>query len=338
MSIRKHNEYLDAEASDGDEISGYDSEVAADSRTAGLAKHSSKRRKLSESRSEDDSYSTGDDATSASPKWPQDISKVPSNALASPPKLPQTLSENPTKTAQSKNSAIDPKKQRSAKPGVIYLSRVPPFMKPTTVRSLLAPHGPITRLFLTPEPPTAYAARKHHGGNKKRSFIDGWVEFKHKRHAKICVDAINGQIVGGKKGGWYRDDVWNARYLQGFGWGDLMEGVRTEEREREERVRVGVAKEGKERGAFLRGVEMGRVEETRKRKREAREGKAEGKNKLVGEVHVGTGVMPESQREGSGQGKEKSFERRFRQNEVKSTKNKGPEQSDEVKRVLSKIF
>ena len=31
-----------------------------------------------------------------------------------------------------------------------------------------------------------------------------------------------GRSVGGKKGGWYRDDVWNAKYLKGFTWGDLM--------------------------------------------------------------------------------------------------------------------
>ena len=32
-------------------------------------------------------------------------------------------------------------------------------------------------------------------------------------------------------GGWYRDVVWNAKYLKGFTWGDLMGGVRAEERE-----------------------------------------------------------------------------------------------------------
>ena len=48
------------------------------------------------------------------------------------------------------------------------------------------------------------------------------------------MESINGRIVGGKKGGYYRDDVWNARYLRGFAWGDLMEGVRREERERAE--------------------------------------------------------------------------------------------------------
>ena len=35
--------------------------------------------------------------------------------------------------------------------GVIYLSRIPPFMKPQLLRSLLSKYGEILRIFLTPE-------------------------------------------------------------------------------------------------------------------------------------------------------------------------------------------
>lgn len=131
--------------------------------------------------------------------------------------------------------------------------------------------------------------------------------------------------MGGKKGGYYRDDVWNARYLRGFAWADLMEGVRREEREREERVRVGVRREGRERREFLRGVERGKGEVGRRRKRERK----------------GGGGMEE--RDGFGDGDESvngrgMFESRFRQNEVKQKKGKTQEQSEDVKRVLSKIF
>ena len=94
------------------------------------------------------------------------------------------------------------------------------------------------------------------------------MEFKHKRHAKACVDGINGRIVGGKKGGWYRDDVWNAKYLRRFRWDDLMAGVRQEEREREEKVRVGIAKDKREREAFVQSLESAKVEETQERKRQ----------------------------------------------------------------------
>ena len=139
--------------------------------------------------------------------------------------------------------------------------------------------------------------------------------------------------MGGKKGGWYRDDVWNAKYLKGFGWGDLMAGVRGEEREREERVRVGVGREGRERAEFLRNLERGRMEGTRRMKRERkveREGGVDGSGEGTGKE---AGVEKEKAR-ARGVG----FERRFRQNEVKGREEKGVEQSDETKRVLSRIF
>ncbi|RYH30941.1 hypothetical protein EON65_03790 [archaeon] len=37
------------------------------------------------------------------------------------------------------------------KRGVLYISRVPPFMKPNKLRTLLEPYGEITRLFLAEE-------------------------------------------------------------------------------------------------------------------------------------------------------------------------------------------
>jgi ESF2/ABP1 family protein len=38
-----------------------------------------------------------------------------------------------------------------ARRGVVFMSRVPPFMKPNKVRVLLEPYGEITRLFLAEE-------------------------------------------------------------------------------------------------------------------------------------------------------------------------------------------
>jgi hypothetical protein len=46
-------------------------------------------------------------------------------------------------------SAI-PKKAKS-EPGVVYISRVPPYMKPAKVQHLLSLYGEVGRVFLTPE-------------------------------------------------------------------------------------------------------------------------------------------------------------------------------------------
>lgn len=103
-----------------------------------------------------------------------------------------------------------------------------------------------------------------------------------------------------------------------------MAGVRGEEREREERVRVGLGREGRERGEFLRNLERGKVEGRRRVKRERRaerEGGGDGVEGANGKVKRAT-----------------TFERRFRQNEVRGGEEDAVEQSDETKRILSRIF
>lgn len=40
---------------------------------------------------------------------------------------------------------------RAGKGGIVYLSRIPPFMKPLKVRHLLSQYGEVGRVFLQPE-------------------------------------------------------------------------------------------------------------------------------------------------------------------------------------------
>ena len=328
MPTRKSNEYLDAIDSEDEGISLTDTE-AADSRVAGLSLRSSKRRKLNTLEFEDESVGNDSDVSSYHISRP-----TAPNTTKRTPQLDTPASQiSPTNTQLKltpKRTLLSKSKPKTSEPGIIYLSRIPPFMRPSTVRTYLSLHGTIGKLFLTPEPPTHYMSRRRHGGNKKHSYIDGWVEFSRKKDAKRCVDAINGRIVGGKKGGWYRDDVWNAKYLKGFTWGDLMGGVRAEEREREEKVRVGVSREGRERREFLKQVEMGKVEETRRKKKEGKRKRKEGED----EGHMVAIPMNGNEKDEKGM----LFERRFRQNEVKGKASRQTEQADEVKRVLSKIF
>ncbi|KAG7004988.1 60S ribosomal export protein NMD3 [Physcia stellaris] len=313
MTTRKRNEYLDISDSDDEAASGYDSEAAQESkggRAAGPSARSSKRRRLDTGNGDSQS---DDEATSAAAEPSRDLKlrqhTDPKQSPHSPKDPPTPAPEDaPSTKKTAKKTSKTETASKAHKRGVIYLSRIPPFMRPSTVRHHLSIHGTITRLFLTPEPPPPTPRAKN---------------------AKICVEAINGQIVGGKKGGWYRDDVWNAKYLKGFAWEDLMESVRREDREREEKIRVGIRREGRERKEFLRGVEIGKVEEGKKRKKEERARRREEK----GEV--------EKAQDDDGEGKALSkagFERRFKQNEISERKEKGAAQSDDVKRVLSKIF
>lgn len=252
----------------------------------------------------------------------------------SPPSTTKPQLEKPNQlVAAGKNLASSPV---AHKPGVIYISRIPPFMKPPTLRRLLSPHGTILRIFLTPEAHSIYLKRRSLGGNKKRSFIDGWVEFSRRKDARICAEALNATTIGGR--GWYGDDIWNIRYLKKFTWEDLMGGVRREEREREERIRVGLGREGRERAEFLKGVERAKIEETRR----AKESKKIKHDETISEGDDG----PPSALDQPGERKRKQrlggFQMRFRQNELKIGGVKesahGTEENDDVKRVLSQIF
>ena len=59
------------------------------------------------------------------------------------------------KEEQERKIAKRPKKPLKGKgsivPGVVYLSRIPPFMRPRTIRHLLSKYGQLGRVFLQPE-------------------------------------------------------------------------------------------------------------------------------------------------------------------------------------------
>ena len=146
-------------------------------------------------------------------------------------------------------------------------------MKPQTLRHFLTPHASkgIGRIFLTPEDHAAHTRRVKSGGNKKKSFTDGWVEFVSKREAKIAAETLNGNIIGGKKGNFYHDDLWNMKYLNGFKWSHLTEQIANENAERAARMREEVRKTRKENKAFVEDVERGKMMETMEARRKVKQ-------------------------------------------------------------------
>lgn len=69
------------------------------------------------------------------------------------------------------------------------------------------------------------ANRKRFGGNKKRNYTEGWVEFTDKRTAKKVALMLNNNPVGGKKRSYYYDDLWNIKYLHKFKWSHITEKI-----------------------------------------------------------------------------------------------------------------
>ncbi len=124
-------------------------------------------------------------------------------------------------------SASDLKKHSAAleSSGVVYLSRIPPFMKPTKLRSLLAKYGKLGRIYLAPEDAKITAKRKKYKHNKRINYVEGWVEFLDKKVGRRTAAHLNNNIIGGKKRSYYHDDIWVMKYLPKFKWNHLTEQI-----------------------------------------------------------------------------------------------------------------
>lgn len=226
MAPEKRNKFLDADESEDDGSQGYNSE-AEELRKGG---RSAKRRKFSRdydasgSEEEEDHVDSAEedndevnDVGKGDTEYDEEAKELHEedddsiNSTDKPTELPDV-----SRPLTKKNLVASEKSIK--KSGLIYVSRIPPYMKPTKLRQLLEPYGTINRIFLSPEDPQEHARRVKQGGNKKRMYTDGWIEFVNKKDAKDSVDMLNARTIGGPKGTYYRDDIWSLRYLKGFKW------------------------------------------------------------------------------------------------------------------------
>ncbi|KRX06079.1 hypothetical protein PPERSA_01157 [Pseudocohnilembus persalinus] len=108
------------------------------------------------------------------------------------------------------------------KKGVCYISRIPPYMTATFLRGLLEDFG-IERMYLVPELESKRLMRQKRGGNKSRSYVEGWVEFTDKRVARAVAEQLNCTKMVNKKNSFYSEDLWSIKYLPKFKWNNLTE-------------------------------------------------------------------------------------------------------------------
>lgn len=291
MSTRKRNDFLDVDESDNEASDGYQSDALEESRGA-IAGRNAKRRKVDRSDDEDSVSEDEVDAPSkanATSKPAQKDSRfdkfqdfeedeqaeAEEDNEDEPEDAPEDdLAQPADKSARNAPKSVLRAEKAARKSGVVYISRVPPFMKPHTLKHYLEQHAPkgLGRVFLTPEDHARYLQRKKSGGNKKKSFTDGWVEFVSKTDAKNAAAVLNGNIIGGKKGNYYHDDLWNMKYLKGFKWSHLTEQIAAENAEREARMREEIRRTRKENKAFVEDIERGKALEGMETKRKAKGG------------------------------------------------------------------
>ncbi|KAK5144652.1 RNA-binding ATPase activator esf2 [Rachicladosporium monterosium] len=276
MSIRKRNEFLEHGGSDDE---GLGNESEDEERRGAKGGRTNKRRKI-DAESDDESVHSVNERQEAGVAVLEDHDGEPIDGTTTSAgrfALGADFEEHeqPQSTLDPTAAQTRPKSVLAVarKSGVLYISRIPPFMKPSTLRHFLLPHASkgLGRVFLTPETQTSHSARVKRGGNKKKSFTDGWVEFTSKTEAKAVAERLNGEILGGKKGGFYRDDMWNVKYLRGFKWTHLTEQIANENAERVARLREEVRRTRKENKAFVEDVERGKMVEGMVRKRMAKD-------------------------------------------------------------------
>lgn len=159
-------------------------------------------------------------------------------------------------------------KPRKDKSGIVYLSRVPPFMKPNKMRNIMSCYGEVGRIFLQPEDDLTRKRRKMTGGSGKKSFTEGWIEFKKKRVAKAVVQNLNSNILGGKKGSYYHDDIWSMKYLPRFKWNNLTEKLAYDSQVRKKRLHAEISQANKEANFYIEQVDRNKQISAIKRKRE----------------------------------------------------------------------
>lgn len=337
MAPEKRNHFLDAEDSEDDVVQdNSDDELQKGGRTA-------KRRKI-----EDESDLDDDDASDAGASDLEDggEEEEEEQETASKPgkggKSEKPDAAKPTgATARSKEKGDQPADIRLIKPltrknlvateaaikksGVVYLSRIPPFMKPQKLRSLLETYGKINRIFLAPQDPLVHQRRVRAGGNRKKMYTEGWVEFVKKKDAKSICELLNAQTIGGKKGTYYRDDLWSLKYLRGFKWHHLTDQIAAESAERSSRMMAEIMREKRDNKDFVQKVEKAKVLDGMQTKRAAK------KKDLQEEGDVAV-VRPAATEKLSSE-----RPRKFKQKSL-APKKEASSQPETAKKALSKIF
>ena len=177
-------------------------------------------------------------------------------------------STTPSQTTKKKRSKKKNKKKKESKPGIIYLSRVPPGMKPVKIRHLLSKIGPVDRLYLAPENELIRRKRMKSGGNSRKKYTEGWVEFKKRSHAKLAESLLNTRPIGGKKRSYWAEDLWSIKYLKSFQWHHLTERIAHENRVHDMKLRQDIRQVRKETASYRAKVEKSeKVEKMKERKR-----------------------------------------------------------------------
>ncbi|WVF72366.1 hypothetical protein IAT40_007181 [Kwoniella sp. CBS 6097] len=192
-------------------------------------------------------------------------------ASSSTSPLKTTKTDEDEERAEKRSMKRKKTKSNKVTPGIVYISRLPPGMTPQKVRHLMGRWGEIGKVYAQRrDAPSGYnpnASTQKKQKHASANFSEAWVEFMDKSVAKTVASMLNAQVIGGKKGDRWRDDIWTMKYLSGFRWEMLGEQVAYERQAHQARLRNEIARSKTEQGEYLKNVELARVLKKREAKR-----------------------------------------------------------------------
>ncbi|KAG7169905.1 activator of basal transcription 1-like [Homarus americanus] len=160
------------------------------------------------------------------------------------------------------------KSVKKRKPGIVYLSTIPPNMNVTKIREYFGKFGELDRVFLQAAENDRLKGNKGKVKKfkKRLHFTEGWIEFKSKRKAKQMHLYLNNQPVGGKKSNSYYDMLWNIKYLPRFKWAYLKQRLEYEREVYRQRMGAEISQVRRETDHFIKASEISE----KKKKKEAK--------------------------------------------------------------------
>lgn len=226
----------------------------------------------------------------------------------------------------------DPEQEENNdKTGILYLSRVPPYMPPHQVKYLLSKYGEVGRVYLAPEPDIHSKRRKKYKKDRRVKYVEGWIEFMDKGVAKKVCQHLNGELINVKRRSAYRNDLWNLKYLPKFKWADLTEQLVYEQKVRMQKLRVGISQAKKENEAYIKHVEQTKAIEAIKQRKSKKKDKME-------EESMQTSSDLKTQKNTNNFEVRRTFKQRVPKNSVDSTKASESRPSTETSSIIRSLL
>merc|ERR1719510_2816297 len=172
--------------------------------------------------------------------------------------------------------ACPDKSVNKKKPGIVFLSSIPPGFNVSTSIGFFSQFGKVGRVFLQPD----LKEKNKRKDKLARHFTEGWIEFLSKRVAKEVASNLNNTPVGGKKRSKAHDVLWNVKYLAKFKWTHLSERLAYEKAVHHQRLRTEISQAKREADFFKANVEKSK-RLARKRTRESSESSVPNPTKRV---------------------------------------------------------